>query len=253
VDDVVEKMEAQKQELLTKFDGLPEILSAHFRNTMEINGAVSATQSDVRRIINETMESFSQRFILPSPPAAAPAISSSDIQRRGPFFESEWTLYQWSDDSRQYFPENFNFAGNYCTSFLWDRWYFGEAGGQAPYRKLVAKHISGQGKTTKQIATQKSYISKASGIMKELVTILIASGSITKASNLYSMSYEVSRTKFSDSFLVFAKRVYGIEDEAILDNMRIGDIKFTSLYDNWKKPSRRKRGRGGRESDEDED
>ena len=68
-------------------------------------------------------------------------------------------------------------------------------------------------------------------------------GSITRVSELYSLSYDVSRVRFGECFLILVKRVYGIDDEIALDNMRIGELKYNTLYDNWKKLTSKKRSR----------
>ena len=60
---------------------------------------------------------------------------------------------------------------------------------------------------------------------------------------MYSISYDVSRVKFGECFLILVKKVYGVDDEVALDNMRIGELKYNTLYDNWKKLTSKKRSR----------
>ena len=57
------------------------------------------------------------------------------------------------------------------------------------------------------------------------------------------MSYELSRTKFDEGFLLLMKKVYGTDDVLTLDNMRIGEIKYNTLYEKWKNqaPDRRRK------------
>ena len=131
---------------------------------------------------------------------------------------------------------------------LWDKWYFNGPDGQAPYRKLTTLHVSSGVKSIAVIKTQKGYLSKSKGIMDELTNILKNLQSISKASDFYEMNYELSRAKFSESFLLFVKKVYRTDDDVELDNMRIGELKYNTLYDNWKKLTSKKRARP--ESDE---
>ena len=79
--------------------------------------------------------------------------------------------------------------------------------------------------------------------MEELAKILKNAGSITKVQDLFSMPYDMSRIKFGECFLVLVKNVYKIDDEVALDNMRIGELKYSTLYDNWKKLTTKKRAR----------
>jgi hypothetical protein len=86
-------------------------------------------------------------------------------------------------------------------------------------------------------------LSKSKGIKDELAKILKETGSIAKVSELYSISYDVFRIKFGECFLILVKKVYGVDDEVALDNMRIGELKYSTLYDNWKRLTSKKRSR----------
>ena len=129
------------------------------------------------------------------------------------------------------------------VSTLWDKWYFSGEEEQAPYRKLSSLHVSSGGKSSAVARTQKGYLSKSKGIMDELAKILKETGSIAKVSELCSISYDVSRVKFGECFLILVKKVYGVDDEVALDNMCIGELKYNTLYDNWKKLTSKKRSR----------
>ena len=126
------------------------------------------------------------------------------------------------------------------VSALWDKWYFSGDIEQAPYRKLSSLHVSSGGKSSAVVRTQKSYLSKSKGIMDELARILKDAGSITKVQDLFSMPYNVSRIKFGECFLMLVKNVYKVDDEIALDNMRIGELKYSTLCDNWKKLTSKK-------------
>jgi hypothetical protein len=102
-------------------------------------------------------------------------------------------------------------------------------------------HVSSGIKSVAAIKTQKRYLSKSKAIMNELANILKNLESITKVSDLYEMNYELSRAKFSESYLLFVKKVYRTDDDVVLDNMRIGELKYNTLYDNWKKLTSKKR------------
>ena len=107
-------------------------------------------------------------------------------------------------------------------------------------------HVSSGGKTAAVIRTQKGYLSKSRGIMEKIAEILKEIHSIEKVSDLYSMSYEMSRTKFDEGFLLLVKKVYGTDDVLTLDNIRVGEIKYNTLYERWKNQTpyrRRKRPR----------
>ena len=129
------------------------------------------------------------------------------------------------------------------VSTLWDKWYFSGEEEQAPYRKLSSLHVSSGGKSSAAAGTQKGYLSKSKGIMDELAKILKETGSIAKVSDLFSISYDVSRSKFGECFLILVKKVYSVDHEVALDNMRIGELKYNTLYDSWQKLTSKKRSR----------
>ena len=56
--------------------------------------------------------------------------------------------------------------------------------------------------------------------------------------------------------MVFVKKVYGVEDEIQFDNMRIGEIKYKTLYENWKRLTTKKRKKvtanGGSDNSDDD-
>lgn len=241
-----------KAELLAEwkegFKTLPPLISDHIRETLEINGAVAVTQGDVQRIVTAAFDAHAamlqettntQQAVIDS---ATDAPMASAPRMNGSYFESRWRFYTWADESQQYFPETFLFPSTMTVSVLWDKWYFGEED-QAPYRKLAGVHVSSGGKTAAVIRTQKGYLSKSKGIMDKIADILKEIRSIEKVSDLYSMSYELSRTKFDEGFLLLVKRVYGTDDVLSLDNMRIGEIKYNTLYERWKNqtPDRRRK------------
>lgn len=85
------------------------------------------------------------------------------------------------------------------------------------------------------VRTQKIYLSKSKGVIDKVARVLKDAGSITKVQDLFSMPYNVSRIKFGECFLMLVKNVYKVDDEIALDNMRIGELKYNTLYDNWKK------------------
>ena len=240
-----------KEELMSAwkdgFDALPNLVSSHIRDTLEITGAVTVTQADVFRIVTAAFESYAptlqQTIIVPSTTAAALPEARVTPAFVGSYFESRWRFYTWADESQQYFPEDFVYPSSMTVSTLWDKWYFSGVEEQAPYRKLSSLHVSSGGKSSAVARTQKSYLSKSKGIMDELVKILKETGSIAKVSELYSISYDVSRVKFGECFLILVKKVYGVDDEVALDNMRIGELKYNTLYDNWKKLTSKKRSR----------
>ena len=58
---------------------------------------------------------------------------------------------------------------------------------------------------------------------------------------MFEMSYELSQTKFSKSFLLLVKKVHRSDDDIEKDNMRIGEPKYNTLYDHWKKLKGKKR------------
>ena len=249
VNELMITAEVQKEELLASwksdFKALPDLVSAHIRETLEINRAISVTQSDVLRIVTNAFESYAaamhQRQPVAPVEALVPAENRINRPHNGGFFESRWRLYTWTNDSQQYFPEDFVFPSSMNVSTLWDKWYFSGDQEQAPYRKLSSVHVSSGGKSIAVQRTQKGYLSKAKGIMDELAKILRDSGSIAKSSDLFTVSYEDSRVHFNMSFMVFVKKVYGVEEEIQFDNMRIGEIKYNTLYENWRRLTTKKR------------
>ena len=210
-------------------------------DSLEITGAISVTQADVFRIVTTAFESYAsilqqnsisaQALVV----AAAAPISPAIRAFSGGFFESRWRFCPWSNKSQQYFPEDFTFPSSMTVSVLWDKWYFSGDVEQAPYRKLLSLHVSSGGKSSAVVRTQKSCLSKSKGIMGELAKILKNEESIIKAQDLFSKPYDMSRIKFGECFLALVKNVYKIDDEIALDNMRIGELKYSTLYDNWKK------------------
>jgi autotransporter translocation and assembly factor TamB len=60
VKDVVNMVSIQKVELMAawkeSFEALPELVSNHIRDTLEITGAVNVTQADVIRIVSTAFE-----------------------------------------------------------------------------------------------------------------------------------------------------------------------------------------------------
>lgn len=120
------------------FKSLPPLISAHIRDTLEINGAVAVTQADVLRIVTGAFESHSamlqnanvRQEVMES---ANETTSAPSVTRMsGSYFESRWRFYTWADESQQYFPESFMFPSTMTVSVLWDKWYFGEDD-HAPY------------------------------------------------------------------------------------------------------------------------
>lgn len=43
--------------------------------------------------------------------------------------------------------------------------------------------------------------------------------------------------------MILVKKVYSVDHEVALDNMRIGELKYNTLYDNWQKLTSKKRSR----------
>ena len=249
VNELITTAAIQKEELLatrkSDFKALPELVSAHIRETLQISGAISVTQSDVLRIVTNAFESYAAAMhqvqrVAPVE-VLVPAENRVNVPHNGGFFESRWRFHTWTNDSQQYFPEDFVFPSSMTVSTLWDKWCYSGNEEQAPYRKLSSVHVSSGGKSIALQRTQKGYLSKAKGVMDELVKILKDSGSIAKASDLFTARYEDSRVHFNVSFMIFVKKVYGVDDEILLDNMRIGEIKYNTLYENWKRLSTKKR------------
>ena len=240
-----------KEELMSAwkdgFDALPNLVSTHIRDTLEITGAVTVTQADVLRIVTAAFESYAStlQHTTNNPSATVAVLPETRATTAfvGSYFESRWRFHAWADESQQYFPENFSFPSSMTVSTLWDKWYFSNEEEQAPYRKLTSIHVASGGKSSAAARTQKGYLSKSKGIMDELAKISKETGSIARVSELYSLSYDVSRVRFGECFLILVKRVYGIDDEIALDNMRIGELKYNTLYDNWKKLTSKKRSR----------
>jgi hypothetical protein len=249
VKDVENNVSMQKVELMAvwkeSFEALPELVSNHIRETLEITGAVNVTQADVIRIVTTAFEVYASRITpTPAPPIGNEISTSANNPSSAvirPFFDSKWRFHKWADDTEQYFPEGFSFPPSLSVSILWDKWHFNGPDGQAPYRKLSTLHVSSGIKSVAAIKTQKGYLSKSKAIMDELANILKNLESITKVSDLYEMNYELSRAKFSESYLLFVKKVYRTDDDVVLDNMRIGELKYNTLYDNWKKLTSKKR------------
>ena len=192
------------------FDALPNLVSSHIRDTLEITGAVTVTQADVFRIVTAAFESYAstlqQTANIPSVTVAVLPETRVTPAFVGSYFESQWRFYTWADESQQYFPEDFNFPSSMTVSTLWDKWYFSSEEVQAPYRKLTSLHVSSGGKSTATGRTQKGYLSKSKGIMDELAKISKETGSITKIPELYSLTYDVSRIKFGECFFNTSQR-----------------------------------------------
>ena len=132
-----------KEELLSAwkegFDVLPNLVSTHIRDSLEITGAISVTQADVFRIVTTAFESYAatlQQNSISTPAIAVAAAAPLIPTFSGGFFESQWKFYPWTDESQQYFPEDFTFPSRMTVSALWDKWYFSGDIEQAPYRKL---------------------------------------------------------------------------------------------------------------------
>ena len=249
VNELITTAAIQKEELLASWKSdikaLPELVSTHIRETLEISGAISVTQSDVLRIVTNAFESYAAAMhqIQPVAPveAVVPPENRVNVPHSGAFIESRWRFHTWTNNSQQYFPEDFVFPSSMNVSTLWDKWYYSGNEEQAPYRKLSSVYVSSGGKSIALQRTQKGYLSKAKGVMDELVKILKDSGSIAKASDLFTARYEDSRVHFNTSFMIFVKKVYGVDDEIQFDNMRIGEIKYNTLYENWKRLTTKKR------------
>ena len=88
-----------KEELLSAwkegFDALPNLVSTHIRDSLEITGAISVTQADVFRIVTTAFESYAatlQQNSISTPAiavaAAAPTLAPVIPTFSGGFFES---------------------------------------------------------------------------------------------------------------------------------------------------------------------
>ena len=227
-----ETFNCQRLEILQcvgdQFKEMPEKLSTHLRSSMEINGMIQVTHSDLDRITHglESRLLAAMRIMgTGSQIATVAAAPATVVEDDGASFTAHWRLYKWSNGSLdQYFPEDFKLA--ICTvSALWDLWYIGKTGiRQAPYRKIVAKkHIHSKNQIT--------YFSKAKKVISSVESAALKLGLISTPKKLVEMPYQEFRAIYNQAFLLVAKEFYNLPMDELADKMRLGDVSFLTFYD----------------------
>lgn len=251
---VLEEQHVLLSTMIEKMDTLPASISDHIRHNLEINGVVQVTVNDVTRIVNEMASSLLTAIDARTQPTAAPEAipetsnSSSSSSSSSGFYTSQWKLYRWRDGSEQYFPEDFTFP-KCSVSLLWDLWYFGKpASRDAPFRKLTAMNI--RSGSQKEILTQKTYLSKGKAVLKRIAEAAVGAQLVPRESDLLSMGYVESRSLFNNVFLDLVKSVHEVDQDELIDRLRVGEITYLRFYDVLTKPNRKKRQRQPADDDD---
>ena len=247
---VVEEQHILLSIMIEKMDTLPASIGDHIRHNLEINGVVQVTVSDVTRIVNEMASTLLSAIDARTQPSAAPEAaphtsnssdSSSSAASSGGFYTSQWKLYRWRDGSEQYFPEDFTFP-KCSVSLLWDFWYFGKpASRDAPFRKLTAMNI--RSGSQKEILIQKTYLSKGKAVLKRIGEAAVGAQLVSRESDLISLGYAESRSLFNNVFLDLVKSIHQVDQDELIDRLRVGEITYLRFYDVLTKPNRKKRQR----------
>lgn len=257
---VLEEQKTMLTTVVEMLDALPSSIGDYIRHNMEINGVVQVTVSDVTRIVNEmsaallsAIDARSQLATVPdnSTETSSSSSSSSSVTANNGFYTSQWKLYRWRDGSEQYFSEDF-VVPKCSVSLLWDLWFFGKpVTKDAPFRKLTAMHI--QSGSNKEIANQKTYLSKGKAVLKRLEEEAVKANLISRVSDLVTMGYAQSRSLFNTVFLDLVKSVHSVDEDEVIDRLRVGEITYLRFYDILKKPHRKKRRRPDAVDDDVED
>ena len=247
---VLEEQHILLSTMIEKMSTLPASIGDHIRHNLEITGVVQVTVSDVTRIVNEMASTILSAIDARAQPTAVPeaipetsnsSSSSSSAASSSGFYTSQWKLYRWRDGSEQYFAEDFTFP-KCSVSLLWDLWYFGKpATRDAPFRKLTAMNI--RSGSQKEILTQKTYLSKGKAVLKRIGEAAVGAQLVSRESDLLSMGYVESRSLFNNVFLDLVKSVHEVDQDELIDRLRIGEITYLRFYDVLTKPNRKKRQR----------
>jgi len=104
---------------------------------------------------------------------------------------------------------------------MWDLWYGGHPEKRyGPYRKLVQDDLHDE--------RDHPYLSKASLVMKKLVTLCPGSPSATQMSTKTPAELDAL---FSAAFMSLCGLIYPGRDAEWLDKRRVGDRSYLTVYD----------------------
>lgn len=67
------------------------------------------------------------------------------------------------------------------------------------------------------------------------------SGVYARKADIFDLSYEISRELFNKCFIILCMRGYSIANEALLDDLRVGEVTYLTFYDILTKPNRKRR------------
>ena len=121
-------------------------------------------------------------------------------------------------------------------------WYFGKFSSRdAPFRKLTVINI--RSGSPKEILTKKTFLSKGKAVLKRIAEAAVGAQLVSRESDLLPMGYVESRSLFNIVFLDLVKSVHKIDQDVLIDRLRVGEITYLRFYDILTKPNRKKRQR----------
>ena len=216
-----QKVGSMEENIGTAIDNLPEKLKQTILDNFQVDGAIPITSSQIHDMLNNFRDDMVRAIAANS---EAQNRNRNDDGDRNPNLGGDMGGYRmWMWGGRLHpCPEDFEFP--ICNvKVLWDLWYSGRpCDNVQPYRFISTKcgDLS--------IKLMRGRFSKATFVMKEL------SHGHT-AADIANLTINDRDKLFEDNFMRLFHLIYPEKTEEYLDNHRVGDLQYVTMYDLLKK------------------
>jgi len=216
-----QKVGSMEENIGTAIDNLPEKLKQTILDNFQVDGAIPITSSQIHDMFNNFRDDMVRAI---AANGEAQNRNRNDDGDRNPNLGGDMGGYRmWMWGGRLHpCPEDFEFP--ICNvKVLWDLWYSGRpCDNVQPYRFISTKcgDLS--------IKLMRGRFSKATFVMNEL------SHGHT-AADIANLTINDRDKLFEDSFMRLFHLIYPEKTEEYLDNHRVGDLQYVTMYDLVKK------------------